>query len=434
MKPTIAIIGRPNVGKSTLFNRILKRRHAVVAEESGVTRDRHFAEAEWTGHYFMLIDTGGITEFPEHLMEAEIRRQAEMAINQADRIIFLVDVQAGITPDDEAVADVLRRCGKQVILAGNKADNQNQEMLTHEFLRLGLGNPMPVSAMRGRGVGDLLDEVVGDLPVANEENEDDSVKIAIIGKPNVGKSSLVNAFLNEERQIVHDVPGTTRDSIDSKIKFFGKDITLIDTAGLRRPSRVKEEIEFFSNIRTSKALSRCDIAIVMIEASENITNQAARVINEAVERGKGIIILANKWDLMEKETGTYEQFRDELYFRIPNMTYIPLLTISAASKQRIHQRLKLAMEVMTNTQLRIQTSELNEYMLGIINKTPPPTVENKYIKIKYISQVSIQPTVITFHCNYPDLIGEQYKRFLERKIREKYKFTGIPLVIRFLQK
>ena len=434
MKPIIAIIGRPNVGKSTLFNRILRRRRAVVAEESGVTRDRHYAEADWAGHSFILIDTGGITEYPGRPMEVEIRRQAEVAIDQADRIIFVVDVQAGVNPDDSAVAESLRKSGKEVILAANKADNIIQESLAVEFLSFGLGDPVPVSAMQGRGVGDLLDAILDDLPVMTDEKEDESIKIAVIGKPNVGKSSLVNAFLNEERHIVNDAPGTTRDSIDSKIKFFGKDITLIDTAGLRRPSRVKEEIEFYSNLRTSKALGRCDIALVLFEAPQNITNQDTRVINEAANLGKGIILLANKWDLVEKATGTFEEFHDEVFFRIPTLSYIPLLTISATSKQRIHKALQTVMDVITFTQKRVKTSGLNEYMLPIIEKNPPPALSNKHIKIKYVSQVSVSPTVFAFHCNRPDLVSDQYKRFLERKLREKYKFTGVPLILKFLQK
>lgn len=434
MKPIIAIVGRPNVGKSTLFNRILKHRRAVVAEESGVTRDRHYADSDWAGHSFTLIDTGGITEFPQHPLAEEIRRQAEIAIEQADRVIFLVDVQTGLNPDDEAVADVLRRGDKKVILATNKADRQQDEAAATDFHRLGLGEPHPISALRGRGVGDLLDMVFEDIPTVTAVSEDNSTKIAVVGRPNVGKSSLVNAFLNQDRLIVDPVPGTTRDSIDSRIKFYGTDITLIDTAGLRRPSRVKGEIEFFSNLRTSRALGRCDIALVLFESAENITKQDTRVVNEAVDRGKGIVLLANKWDLVEKATGTFEDFREEVYFRIPNLSYIPLVTISALTKQRIHRALQTALEVMTFSQIRIPTSDLNEYLLPIIEASPPPAVENRYIRIKYISQVSIQPTVFTLHCNHPDLVAEHYKRFLERKIRERYQFTGIPLKLKFLKK
>jgi GTP-binding protein len=373
-------------------------------------------------------------EYPGQPMEKEIRRQAEVAMNQAERVIFVVDVKTGITSDDEAVADALRRTEKQVCIAANKADRQIEEAAAAEFNGLGLGEPFPVSAMKGRGVGDLLDSILKDIPADDSLVEDSSIKVSVIGRPNVGKSSLVNAFLNEERHIVDDKPGTTRDSIDSKIKFYNTEITLIDTAGLRRSSRVREEIEFYSNVRTTRAISRCDIALVLFESEENITKQDARIVNEAVNLGKGVVLLANKWDLVEKETGTFEAFRDEVYFRIPNLSYIPLLTISATNKQRIHQVLRAALDVFTFSQVRIPTAELNEYLLPIIKSNPPPAIQNKYIRIKYISQVSTKPTVITFHCNQPNLVAEQYKRFLERKIRERFKFTGIPITLKFLRK
>ena len=434
MKPVIAIIGRPNVGKSTLFNRILRRRQAVVSEQSGVTRDRQYADAEWTGKSFIIVDTGGILEFPGKRMEQEIRRQAEMAIEQADRVIFLVDVKSGITPDDLAVADSLRRGGKSVFLAVNKADNREMELAAAEFARLGLGEPLPISALVGRGVGELLDRALEELPTETISGTDASIKIAVVGRPNVGKSSLVNAFLNEERHIVDEKPGTTRDSIDSKIKFYGAEITLIDTAGLRRPSKVNEEIEFYSNLRTTRALNRCDLALVLFDAPDNITKQDTRVINEAADLGKGIVLLANKWDLLEKETGTFEAFQKEAYFRIPNLAYIPLVTASALNKQRIHRVLQVALEVMNFCQLRVPTSELNQYILDIVRGTPPPAIEGRYIKIKYAAQVSVQPTTFTFHCNHPAYVAESYRRFLERKIREKYQFSGVPLQLKFLRK
>ena len=433
MKPIIAIVGRPNVGKSTLFNRIIKRRQAVVAEESGVTRDRHYADSDWTGRSFTLIDTGGIVADPDP-MEEQIRNQAEIAMEESDIIIFLTDAKSGIMPDDFIIAQELRKGDKLVVVAANKADNAKLEQDIYEFHKFGFGEPYPVSAMKGRGVGDLLDAALQNVEVDAEEEYDDSLKVAIIGRPNVGKSSLVNAFLNEDRHIVAPEAGTTRDSIDSKIKFFGKDITLIDTAGLRRRARVNEAVEFFCNLRTSRALGRADIAMILFDAKDNITRQDARIVNDAVDRGKGIVLLANKWDTVEKETGTFEQFRDEVFFRLANLPYLPLLTISALNKQRIHKALQTLIEVDKSCQIRISTSELNDYLLPIIQSSPPPVVENKYLKIKYSAQVSIKPTVFTLHCNYPEAIAEHYKRFMERKIREQFQFTGVPIKLKFLQK
>ena len=433
MKPIIAIVGRPNVGKSTLFNRIIRRRQAVVAEESGVTRDRHYADSDWTGRSFTLIDTGGIVTDPDP-MEEQIKMQAEVAIEESDIIIFLTDAKDGIMPDDSIIAKELRGTDKPVVLAVNKADDAKSEQNIYEFHQLGVGTPYPVSAMRGRGVGDLLDAALEDVAVDAEEELDASLKVAIIGRPNVGKSSLINAFLNEDRHIVTPIAGTTRDSIDSKIKFFGKDITLIDTAGLRRRARVNEAVEFFCNLRTSRALGRADIAMVLFDAKDNITRQDARIINDAVDRGKGIVLLANKWDTLEKETGTFEEFRDEVFFRLANLPYLPLLTISALNKQRIHKALQTLMEVDKNCQTRISTSALNDYLLPVIQSNPPPVVENKYIKIKYSAQVSIKPAMFTFHCNYPEAVAEHYKRFMERKIREKFPLTGVPIRMKFLQK
>ena len=434
MRTIIAIVGRPNVGKSTLFNRIIRRRQAVVAEESGVTRDRHYANGDWAGRSFTLIDTGGMMENRQAPLEQEIQRQAETAIAEADVVIFLTNVQAGLIADDYAIANIIRMGGKKIILAVNKADNDKDEAGAYEFHQLGLGEPIAISALRGRGIGELLDAAVKDIPSDSSIVEDDSLKIAVVGRPNVGKSSLINAFLNEERHIVDSVPGTTRDSIDSKLKFYGQEITLIDTAGLRRPSRVKEAVEFFCNLRTERALDRCHIALVLFEAPHNINKQDARVVNQAVERGKGIALLANKWDLLEKDHMTFKQFVDEVNFRLPNLGYIPLLTISVLTKQRIHRVLQLSLEILRNCQIRVPTSELNEYLLAVIEANPPPAVEGRYIRIKYAAQVSIQPTVFTFHCNFPLLILPAYKRFLERKIRERYVFAGVPIKLKLLKK
>ncbi len=421
------------MGKSTLFNRIVRRRQAVVAEESGVTRDRHYTDAEWAGREFSLVDTGGIVETPDPL-EEQVRLQAEVAIEQADLVVFTTDAQSGIMPDDEVIADILRKHDKPVVLAVNKVDNADLEKHIFEFHKLGLGDPMPISALLGRGVGDMLDMILKDMPESAVEVGDDSIRIAIVGRPNVGKSSLVNAFLNEERHIVTPTAGTTRDSVDSRIKFYGVDITLIDTAGLRRASRVKQSVEFFCSLRAERALDRSHIAMVLFDASSGLTRQDARIINEAAKRGKGIVLLANKWDLVDKNGGAYEKFRHQVYSRLANMFYIPLLTISAITKQRIHKALKIALNVHRNTQIRIQTSELNDYILPIIQNSPPPMRENKQVKIKYVAQVSIAPTIFSFHCNYPEAVEEGYRRFLERKIRERYDFTGVPIRLKFRRK
>jgi len=433
MTKTIAIIGRPNTGKSTLFNRILRRRQAVTAEESGVTRDRHYADCDWTGRKFTLIDTGGIVEKPD-FMEDQIRVQAQIAIEEADIIIFLADAKTGVMPDDLAIAEILRPANKKIVAAVNKADDDSLDRQIFEFHRLGLGEPLPISAQMGRGIGELLDKVLEEIPETGEETADDNLKIAVIGRPNVGKSSLVNAFLNEERHIVTPIAGTTRDSIDSKIKFYGTDITLIDTAGLRRASRVKEAVEFFCNLRTTRALERADIAMVLFEAEENLTKQDTHIVNQAVELGKGVILLANKWDLLEKETGAFEEYQKEVDYRLGHLKYIPLLTISANTKQRIHRVLQLALEIQQNCFRRVSTSDLNDYLLPIIKGTPPPSLENKYVKIKYCSQVSVQPTEFAFHSNFPEAVAESYKRFLERKIREKFDFSGVPVKLKFLKK
>ncbi|MBC8204824.1 ribosome biogenesis GTPase Der [bacterium] len=433
-KPIVAIIGRPNVGKSTLFNRMIGRRQAVTAEESGITRDRSYADCEWTGRQFTLIDTGGIMLSPKQPLEWGIKKQAETAVSEADKIVLMLDTKTGLIPEDISIVEFLRKSGKPVILCANKADNDKAELEAHEFSQIGLGVPMAVSALRGRGVGDLLDRIVEGFAVSDDDTKDDSVKIAVIGRPNVGKSSLVNAYLGEERHLVDDNPGTTRDSIDSKIRFYNTDITLIDTAGLRRASRVNDAVEFFCNLRTARALNRCDVALVLFEAPENLSSQDIRIINEAVDKGKGIVLLANKWDLLEKQTGTFEKFRREVYYRIPNLNYIPLLTISAVDKQRIHKTLETALTVLNFARTRIPTPELNDYLLPVIQAQPPPAVKGKFINIKYTAQVDFSPITFAVFSNYPQYIQKPYRRFIENRIRARYPFTGVPVKIHFRRK
>lgn len=435
-KSVIAIVGRPNVGKSTLFNRIIGERDAIVDPKSGVTRDRHYGTAEWNGKKFSIIDTGGYVPDSDNVFEAAIREQVQIAIDEADVIIFVVDAISGVTPIDIEIAKMLRQTKKKVILAVNKIDNEKLEIYSSQFYELGLGEPFPISALHGRKVGDFLDEVVKDLPEVSEEVQgvENQIKVAIVGQPNVGKSSFVNAVLGENRIIVTDIPGTTRDSIDTFFEYNGVNFVLIDTAGLRRRSKIKESIEFYSAIRALKALERCDVAVVMLDATFGLERQDLRIIGEAADLKRGIIIAVNKWDLVEKDSNTTLEYERALKERLKVFDYIPILFISAKTKQRIFKVLDLAKIVYEERNKRVKTSDLNKVLLPIVNETPPPAVSGKEIKIKYVTQVKTAPPVFAFFANFPDDIPEHYKRFLENKIREHFGFVGVPLTIVFKKK
>ncbi len=435
-KSVIAIVGRPNVGKSTLFNRIIGERDAIVDPKSGVTRDRHYGTAEWNGKKFSIIDTGGYVPDSDNVFEAAIREQVQIAIDEADVIIFVVDAVSGVTPIDIEIARILRQTKKKVILAVNKIDNEKLELYSSQFYELGLGEPFPISALHGRKVGDFLDEVVKDLPEVSEETQslENQIKVAIVGQPNVGKSSFVNAVLGENRIIVTDIPGTTRDSIDTFFEYNGVNFVLIDTAGLRKRSKIKESIEFYSAIRALKALERCDVAVVMLDATFGLERQDLRIIGEAADLKRGIIIAVNKWDLIEKDSNTALEYERALRERLRVFDYVPVLFISAKTKQRIFKVLDLAKIVYEERNKRVKTSELNRILLPIVKETPPPAISGKEIKIKYVMQVKTAPPVFAFFTNFPDDIPEHYRRFLENKIREHFGFVGVPLTIVFKKK
>lgn len=433
--PIVVIVGRPNVGKSTLFNRLVGKREAIIHDQPGVTRDRNYGEVEWNAKKFQLIDTGGYVPDSKDLFEKAIREQVEIAVSEADSIIFMVDVRTGVHPMDLEIAKLMRNSGKKFFLLVNKVDSEKYEPAAAEFYSLGVKDLHEISAIAGRRIGDFLDDLSGDFAEVAEEEEDPRLKIAIVGRPNVGKSSLTNALLGYDRSIVTDIPGTTRDSINSILKYYGKEIILIDTAGLRKKKRVEESVEFFSTIRTLKAIGECDIAVVMIDAKDGIENQDQKIIDEAVRWRKGIILAINKWDLIEKETNTAKEFEDNIKDKTGSIDYLPVIFISALTKQRIYKLIDLAFQVREERKKKIPTSELNEIMLKEIEKTPPPsTSTGREVKIKYITQVGEHYPVFLFFANYPKNIPDHYKRFLEKQIRKHFGFTGVPVTLSFKTK
>ncbi len=436
MKNIVAIVGRPNVGKSTLFNRILGRRDAIVEAVSGVTRDRHYGEAEWAGREFSLVDTGGFVPDTSDIFELAIREQAQIAIEEADIIVFAVDSRDGIVPVDREIAEMLRRSGKQVVLLVNKCDNDRADAESVAFWELGLGEPFPVSAMNGRRVGDALDAITATFPPVDPDDDAEGgpLKIALIGRPNVGKSSITNALLGQERAIVTPIAGTTRDSIDSTVRYYGEEIILIDTAGLRKRKQVHDSIELYSIIRTVRAIERCDVAVVVIDATVGLERQDANVINEAADKRKGIVIVVNKWDLVEKETMTSKRFEDAIRAELPTFDYIPILFVSAVTKQRITKLIELAKHVNEERNKRISTSKLNDVILEAIKYQPPPAVRGRDLRINFIQQPQAAPPVFLCYTNHPDLMPDNYARYLERVIRREFQFDGVPLTLVFKQK
>lgn len=433
--PVIAIVGRPNVGKSTFFNRLIKKREAIVDDVAGVTRDRHYGEVEWNGRTFQLIDTGGYLPQAENKMDIAIKEQVEIAIEEADALVFMVDVRTGITSIDYQIAEKLKRTAKPVFLVANKADNQNISFNAYEFVSLGLGEIYPISSIQGLGIGDFLDALVKSInPPQRMEMKDDYIKIAIIGRENVGKSSFVNTLLGEERVVVTDVPGTTRDSIDTFFKYNKRTYLLIDTAGLKRKTRIKENLLFYSQIRTMRSIQKADVVLYMVDVFEGLVRQDLRVIHDVVEAGKGLVIAFNKWDLIEKDDKTYFKLKKLAEDRLKQLTFVPLEFISVLERKRMLKLLDLITEVYEEKQKRVKTSELNQYFQPIIENTPPPAVNGKEIKINYITQVHQDPPIIAFFSNFPKLIPENYKRFLENRLREKFGFKGVPLKIIFKEK
>ena len=434
MSKIAAIVGRPNVGKSTLFNRLTESRAAIVNEESGVTRDRHYGRATWNGIDFSVIDTGGFVENSDDVFESEINRQVKLAISEADVIIFMVDVESGIHELDKAVAAMLRRVKKKVITVVNKVDNNKRLLDAAEFYGLGLGDYFPVSSANGSGTGDLLDEIVKHLPDTVDEPGEDIPKVAVVGRPNVGKSSLANTLLDEERNIVTPVAGTTRDSIHSLYNKFNYRFLLIDTAGLRKKAKVEEDIEFYSTLRSVRAIEESDLCLLLIDAMRGIESQDLSILSIIQKNNKGLIILVNKWDLVEKDQNSTKRFEDEIRSKTAPFTDYPILFISAITKQRVHKVLELIMSVYENRQRKISTSQLNEVMLRIINDTPPPSLKGKHIKIKYVTQLPAAYPAFAFFCNFPQYIKDPYRRFVENRMRESFPLSGAPVKIYFRKK
>lgn len=432
--PLVAIVGRPNVGKSTLFNRLTEERVAIVHDQPGVTRDRIYGEAEWNGRTFDVVDTGGYVPRSSDRFEAAIREQVEIALREADAVVFVTDVTTGITDLDDEMAQVLRRTDRPVFVAANKADTPARRLAAADFYRLGLGEVFPVSAMTGSGSGDFLDAVVAALPDEPEVEQEDVPRIAFIGRPNVGKSSLTNRLLGFERSIVTEISGTTRDAVDARIEYQGQPIVLVDTAGLRRKARVAENIEFYSALRTERALRECDVAVVLLDASLGLETQDARIIQMADELRRGIVIAANKWDLVDKETNTARDFERSIHERLGTLNYVPVVFASALTGQRASKVLDVALRVADERRKRIPTSELNEVVQRAIQRNQPPAWGGRQVKIKYATQVRAAPPVFAFFCNHPQGVKESYRRYLENRIREAFGFEGVPLTLSLKEK
>lgn len=436
MNNIVAIVGRPNVGKSTLFNRLIKRREAIVDSISGVTRDRNYGKSEWNGKEFSVIDTGGYIKGSDDVFEAEIRKQVELAIDEADVIIFVVDVEEGITPMDDTVAKLLRKVKKPVLLAVNKVDNSMREKDALEFYNLGLGDFYTFASISGSGTGDLLDALIDSFPEKPEptQEEIELPRFAVVGRPNAGKSSFINALIGKERFMVTDIAGTTRDSIDTKFDRFGFEFNLVDTAGIRRKAKVKEDLEFYSVMRSVRAIEHADICILIIDATRGFEGQDQSIFWLAEKNRKGIVILVNKWDLVEKDTMSTRDYEAKIREELKPFVDVPILFVSALTKQRLLKALETTVQVFENRKQRIPTSKFNDFMLKLIENNPPPALKGKYVKIKYCMQLPTPTPQFVFFANLPQYVQEAYKRFLENKIREKWDFSGVPIDIYIREK
>ena len=440
MNSIVAIVGRPNVGKSTLFNRLVQRREAIVDSVSGVTRDRHYGKSDWNGKEFSLIDTGGYVKGSDDVFEGEIRKQVDLAIDEADIIVFVVDVETGVTSLDKDVATILRKITKPIFLVVNKVDNAMRDADAVEFYELGLGEYYTISSINGSGTGELLDELVKEIPKTIEEAEaaeneaEDLPKFAVVGRPNAGKSSFINALIGKERNIVTDVAGTTRDAIDTKYNRFGFDFTLVDTAGIRKKSRVKEDLEFYSVMRSIRAIEHADVIVLVVDATRGFEGQDQNIFWLAQKNRKGVVILVNKWDLVDKDTHTTKLFTQKIHEEIAPFTDVPIVFISVLTKQRIFKAIETAVEVYKNRSNRIPTSKFNETMLPVIEQTPPPAYKGKYVKIKYCMQLPTPTPQFVFFANLPQYIRDPYKRYIENQLREIYDFCGVPITLYFRKK
>ena len=434
MSAIVAIVGRPNVGKSTFFNRLIKRREAIVDAVSGVTRDRHYGKTDWNGVSFSVIDTGGYLAGGDDSFEKEINKQVALAIDEADAIIFMVNVEEGLTGMDESVAELLRKCRKPILVAVNKVDSNNRRNDMHEFYALGFEHLYALSSVNGSGTGELLDDLVALLPVKEQQEENTLPRFAVVGRPNAGKSSFINALIGEDRYIVTDIAGTTRDAIDTKYHRFGFEFNLVDTAGIRRKAKVKEDLEFYSVMRSIRAIEHSDVCILMLDATRGFESQDANIFWLAQRNRKGIVILVNKWDLVEKENNTAKQYEASIRKEIEPFTDVPILFVSALNKQRIYKAIETAVAVYNNRTKRIPTRKLNEVMLPIIENYPPPAIKGKYIKIKFCTQLPTPMPQFAFFANLPQYVRDPYRRFIENKLRENFDFNGVPIDVYFRQK
>jgi GTP-binding protein len=429
--PVVAVVGRPNVGKSTLFNRVLGHRAAIVDDRPGVTRDRNFAPAEWAGRSFFIVDTGGVIEGSDEPLDRSVKSQVLAAIGEADLILFIVDGKEGVHPLDERLADLVRPSGRPLLLAANKMDNLPGEIAHHDFWRLGLGEPVPVSAISGKGSGDLLDRVVAALPEVAGPPPESDLRVAVIGRPNVGKSSFVNALLGEERVIVSEVPGTTRDPVDSVMTYHGKRIVFVDTAGLRRQSRVRESVEYYSALRTEKVIREADVCLLLVDATEGVHHQDLRIAEAAWDAGCGVVLGVNKWDLVEKDHMTAPNFEKALALRAPFLAEVPILFLSALSGQRVRKSLDLLLEVAEARVRRIATHEVNEVLAGLVQRQPPPHAGRGHaVKLRYGTQADTKPPTFVLFCNLPEEIPGHYLRYLQNGFRAAWGFRGVPIRIR----
>ena len=434
MSAIVAIVGRPNVGKSTFFNRLIKRREAIVDAVSGVTRDRHYGKTDWNGVEFSVIDTGGYLAGGDDTFQKEIAKQVNLAIDEADAIIFMVNVEDGLTGMDESVAALLRKSKKPVFVVVNKVDSNNRRDDAHEFYALGFEHLFSISSINGSGTGDLLDELVKSLPEKEQKEEENLPRFAVVGRPNAGKSSFINALIGEDRYIVTDIAGTTRDAIDTRYNRFGFEFNLVDTAGIRRKSKVKEDLEFYSVMRSIRAIEHSDVCILMLDATRGFESQDANIFWLAQRNRKGIVILVNKWDLVEKENNTAKAYEAAIRKEIEPFTDVPIIFVSALNKQRIYKAIETAVEVYNNRTKRIPTRQLNEVMLPIIENYPPPAIKGKYVKIKFCTQLPTPMPQFAFFANLPQYVKDPYRRFIENKLRENFDFKGVPIDVYFRQK
>ena len=435
-KPVVALLGRPNVGKSTLFNRILRRREAIVDDQSGVTRDRKYQSADWAGVAFDLIDTGGYVPGSKDIFEKAIREQIHYAMDEADVIVLVVDVTTGITALDEEIAHILKKGQSRVIVAVNKIDNEYRESDLGEFYRLGLGEPYSISAISGRSMGDFLDAIIEMLPrkMQVKEEESGAIRLAVLGRPNVGKSSYVNAILGLDKQIVTPIPGTTRDAVDTLFRYKEKELILVDTAGLRKRAKVKENVEYFSTVRSYRALEKCDVAIVLIDATQPVADQDQKILQSAAEAGKGIVLGVNKWDAVEKDSTTAHKIEKDIQETLKDLAYIPIMFISVLDKIRVFRLLDMALSVYEECRREVPTAELNQLLRAVIEKNHPPAYGTKWVKINYVTQTRSNPPQFTFFTNEPLGIKANYRNYLENQIRVQYGFAGVPIRLRFRQK